>query len=143
MLLKTFKNVRSKVRIKLIESIKQKYDINDSGISSIISALNNFRDYVIVLFDHNKIMGAVSYYLSKKKYIEVNHIGVIIMRCGYGSILMREVFKVACLKNRHPVSLVTNGYSNEFYEKLEMVRINSNKLPAVYEMPKEKLEKFR
>ena len=72
----------------------------------------------------------------KKNYIEVDHIGVVEQKCGYGTILMREVFKIAERLNRYPVSLTTNGYSNEFYEKMGMKRVN-DKLPAVYELKKE------
>lgn len=132
--LKTYKNIKSKIRNELINNIKTKYDKNESGISGIISALQDFRNYVVVLFNFNKeVLGAVSYYISKKNYIGIDHIGVVEKRCGYGTILMQEVFGIADKVNKDFVTLITNGYSNEFYEKIGMVRINGNKLPAVYE----------
>jgi hypothetical protein len=131
MILKTYKNQNSKIRNKLIDKVKSTYNPNESGISSLISALGDFRDYVIVLFNNKKILGAVSYYLSKKKYVGIDHIGVIDQHQGYGTMLMKEIFKLG-----YPVSLTTNGYSNEFYEKLGMKRVN-DKMPAVYEIKKE------
>lgn len=136
MILKTYKNINSKIRNNLIDKVKTTHDQNESGIGSLISALSDFRDNVIVLFNNKKILGAVSYYLSKKNYVEVDHIGVVEQHQGYGTILMNEVFKIANKLNRYPVSLTTNGYSNEFYEKLGMKRVN-DKMPAVYEMKKE------
>ena len=134
--LKTYKNINSKIRNKLIDKVKTTHDPNESGISSLISALGDFRDHVIVLFNNKKILGAVSYYLSKKNYIVIDHIGVVEQHQGYGSILMKAVFKIADKLNRYPVSLTTNGYSNDFYEKMGMKRVN-NKMPAVYELKKE------
>ena len=133
MILKTYKNFNSKIRNKLIDRLKAKYDKNESGVSGILSALSDFNNYVIVLFNNFEILGAVSYYI-KKNYIGIDHIGVIKQRCGYGTILMNEVFNIAKQLDRYPVSLITNGYSNEFYEKLGMKRSNGNKIPASYEM---------
>lgn len=131
MILKTYKSER--IRNKFIEEINCLYDNKDSGISGVLSALSDFRDYVIILFDNKKIMGAASYYLSNKNNcIEVDHIGVIKSKCGYGTILMNGIFKLAIKLNRYPVSVVSNGYANDFYEKIGMERINM-KLPAIYE----------
>lgn len=71
----------------------------------------------------------------------MDHIGVINQRQGYGTILMQEIFKIAKKLNRYPVLVVSNGYANDFYEKLGMDRINM-KLPAIYEIGKEGLENF-
>lgn len=142
MFLKTFNNTKSKLRTDMAESIRDKHNQISMGIDGIISALNDFRDYVLVLFDDsNEILGAASYYISKGHYIEVDHIGVIEEGKGYGTILMKTIFKFAKERNRYPVSLVSNGYANEFYEKIGMVRINTH-LPAIYEMPKEKLDVY-
>ena len=67
MILKTYKNFNSKIRNKLMDEVNTKYDRSISGVNAILSALSDFRDYVIVLFDGKKILGAVSYYLSKKE----------------------------------------------------------------------------
>jgi N-acetylglutamate synthase-like GNAT family acetyltransferase len=140
MILKTFTNVKSKIRTKMAAEVREKYNMNDIGVDGIISALNDFRDYVIVLFnDYMEILGAASYYLSKKSYIEVDHIGVIDRHKGYGTILMKAIFKLAKEQNRYPVSLVSNGFSNDFYEKLGMIRINKGS-PVIYEMQKEQLD---
>jgi len=114
--------------------ILDNYDISWDGISSLISALDDHYDYVIVLFKNNIIKGAVSYFISKKhSYIEIDHIGVVEHNRGYGKLLMYAVFKIADILNKKTVSLVTNGSSNEFYEKIGMYRVN-NKIPAVYEI---------
>jgi len=126
----------------MAESIRDKHNHFSMGVNGIISALNDFRDYVLVLFDDgNEILGAASYYISKGNYIEIDHIGVIEQGKGYGTILMKTIFKFAKERRRYPVSLVSNGFANEFYEKLGMVRI-STLSTIIYEMPKEKLESY-
>jgi hypothetical protein len=143
MILKTFSNIKSKIRTEMAEEVREKYtNMNDLGVDGVISALNDFRDHVLVLFtDCMEIVGAASYYLSKKSYIEIDHIGVIDRHKGYGKLLMTTIFKLAKKQNRYPVSLVSNGFSNEFYEKIGMIRIN-NAAPTIYEMQKEQLDYY-
>lgn len=127
MILKTFSNTKSAIRIKMMNDIREKYSITDNGISGVVSALGDFRDRVIVLFNESKeILGAISYFISKKhSYIEVDHIGVVTRSKGYGSILMNAVFDVAKKTNKRSVSLVSNGFANDFYEKIGMVRVGN------------------
>ena len=139
MFLKTLRNTRSKIRDELIDKLKNEYSMSVSGVESMLSALNDIRDYVILLYDNDELMGVISYYMSKKKYIEIDHLGVIKQHCGYGTILIQEVFKIAKNTDRYPVTVITNGYSDIFYEKMGMERITQS-LPAVYEMSKDKLD---
>lgn len=119
--------------------ILDNYDTSWDGISSLISALDDHYDYAIVLFKNNIIKGVVSYFISKRhSYIEVDHIGVVEHGRGYGKTLMFAVFKIADILNKKTVSLVTNGSSNEFYEKVGMCHVN-NKTPAVYEITLEEI----
>jgi hypothetical protein len=134
MILKVFRNIKSHIRDTMIDDVNLMYDIKDSGVNGILSALSDFRSYVIVLFDNKKIIGAASYYISKKdNYIELDHIGVVERGMGYGTILVHAILKILPIYHKSKLTLVTNGYSNEFYEKLGMKRIN-DKLPAVYEL---------
>jgi hypothetical protein len=124
-----------KARAKLADKFKSQVstETTEMGISTILSAIGDFRDYLIVAFT-DKIVGAVSYFKKKKlKHVEVDHIGVIDKRAGYGTALMGEVFKFA-IRKRCDVSLVSNGYANEFYEGLGMRCINNGKMPSVYQM---------
>lgn len=134
MILQTFNNTKSRLRMKLIDDVKVKYNISDTGIDGILSALGDFRDKVIVLFNDNKeILGAVSYFISKKySYIEIDHIGVVERSKGYGTILMETVFGIAKETKKRSVSLVSNGFANDFYEKLGMKRVG-NGSTIIYE----------
>lgn len=119
--------------------ILDNYDPSWDGVSSLISALDDHFDYVIILFKNDIIKGALSYFISKKhSYIEVDHLGVVEHDRGYGKMLMQSIFKIADILNKKSVSLVTNGSSNEFYEKIGMYRVNT-KMPAVYEITIEKI----
>jgi hypothetical protein len=139
MILKTFKNINSKIRNQMMIMVREKHGVSDLGVNGVLSAIGDFRDHVIVLFENSEIMGAISYYLSKKNYIEIDHIGVIKQNCGYGTILMKSIFKIAKEKNRYPVTLMSNGFANEFYEKIGMERLG-DKTPIHYIMTKKKLD---
>lgn len=133
-ILKTYKRPTFEFRNSLIKEISEKYDSSWDGISSILSALKDHRDYITILFDDDEnLLGVVSYYVSPKSAsIQVDHIGTIEQQKGYGSLLMEKVFRTA-FRLQKSVSLVTNGSSNEFYEKLGMTKI-STKLPLSYEI---------
>jgi hypothetical protein len=135
MFLKYLTNKQTKIRDSLIDKVKKQFEItHDSGSDSILSALGDVRDYVIVLYVKNNIMGAISYYMNKRtKNVEIDHLGVIEQKCGYGTILIKEVFRIAKIHKKITVSVVTNGYSDGFYEKMNMIRAN-NHSPAVYEL---------
>jgi hypothetical protein len=137
--LKIYKPDHKHERDEMKRYILDNYDPSWDGISSLISALDDNFDYVIVLSKNNIIKGALSYFISNKhSYIEVDHIGVVEHNKKYGTKLMLAVFKIADILNKKTVSLVTNGSSNEFYEKVNMYRAN-NKTPAVYEITIEKI----
>jgi len=139
--LKTFKKPSFELYNSLIQKINQKYDTSNDGISSLLSALKDRRDYVSVLFDGDNPIGAVSYYISdKSKSIEIDHLGVVDQGNGYGTLLMHKVFLTAIRLNKS-VSLMTNGSSNEFYEKVGMYRVNE-RLPAIYEISIDKLKNY-
>jgi N-acetylglutamate synthase-like GNAT family acetyltransferase len=135
LVLKHFKPSNRKLRAKLIEKFKSQVSTDiDQGISAILSAMGDFRDYLIIAFN-DKIVGAVSYYFKKKKSkcIEIDHLGVTEKRAGYGTALMAEVFNFA-MRTRCDVSLVSNGYANEFYERMGMKCVNNGKMPSVYQI---------
>lgn len=126
-----YRDMQSKIREKLYFTIKKLYDDSDSGVNHLISAIHDFRDNLIVIYDNGVPVGAVSYYYSKlQKFIEVDHLGVVKRKCGYGKLLMMEVFKIA-VKYEKNVSLTSNADSNGFYESIGMHRKKMH-LPIIY-----------
>jgi len=141
-ILKTYKRPTFEIRNSLIKEISNKYDTSHDGISSILSALKDHRDYITILLDDDgNLIGCVSYYVKRKvPSIEVDHIGVVDQQKGYGTLLMEKVFRTA-FRLQKSVNLVTNGSSNDFYEKIGMVR-TSTKLPSSYEISIEDLRRY-
>jgi len=81
-----------------LESLRPDICKKDSGYSSMINAIKYLNDNIIMIYKNYSIVGAVSYDVNdKQKEIAVSHIGVIERRKGYGTILMKEIFKLAKL----------------------------------------------
>lgn len=141
-ILKTYKRPTFELRDSLIKEVTDKYDPSCDGISSIISALKDHRDYITLLLDDDgNLLGVISYFVKGKvASIEVDHIGTVQQQKGYGTLLMEKVFRTA-FRLQKSVSLVSNGSSNEFYEKLGMKKINSKSL-SCYEMSIEDLRSY-
>lgn len=131
---KWYRNVYSIVRERLHDRLKRKYGDGDLGISAILSAIRDFRSYLVVMLDRNRIIGAASYYKSKRGsvYLSVEHLGVIEKGKGYGKSLMQELFRLSIKDNRF-ITLVSNGEANGFYEAIGMNLIKT-KGPNIYEL---------
>jgi GNAT superfamily N-acetyltransferase len=136
--LQRYKNMKSKVRERLYKMVLKMYGSGDMGVNSLLSAITDYKDHLIIMFVDNIIKGGISYYITKKSSsIEVDHLGIVDRGIGYGTMLMREIFNVAKSLGK-AISLVANGFANDFYEKLGMYKVN-DKIPTVYEMSRDQI----
>ena len=132
-MLKTFRQPKFDICTSLIEKLS-KHDTSCDGVSDILSAVKDRRDYLTVIFDDvtGDVLGGVSYYISNKSdSIEVDHLGTVEQGKGYGTLLMEKVFRTAYRLGKS-VSLMSNGSADEFYAKIGMVKLG-NKVPVIYE----------
>lgn len=113
-------------RMEYVKYLKNLYPDNyakDSGFSAMIDAIKSLNDNLIVLYKNYTIIGSVSYEINNKKEdISISHIGVLEKRKGYGTKLMREILSLAEII-KYSVTATSNGYADDFYHSLGMLRI--------------------
>lgn len=113
-------------RMEYVKYLKNLYPdsyAKDSGFSAMIDAIKSLNDNLIVLYKNYTIIGAVSYEINNKKEdISISHIGVLEKRKGYGTKLMREILSLAEIM-KYSVTATSNGYADDFYHSLGMLRI--------------------
>lgn len=108
---------------KYLETIRPELCKKDSGFNSMINAIDYLNENLIMIYKNYSLIGALSYdVIDKKKDIIVSHIGVIERRKGYGTLLMKELFKTAKAME-YSITITSNGYADAFYESLKMRRI--------------------
>jgi hypothetical protein len=108
---------------KYLENLRPDICKKDSGFSSMINAIEYLNDNLIMIYKNYAIVGALSYDVNdKRKDIIVSHIGVIERRKGYGTILMKELFKFAKIMD-YSITATSNGYADKFYQSLNMRRV--------------------
>lgn len=108
---------------KYLENLRPELCKKDSGFSSMINAVGYLNENLIMIYKNYSLIGALSYdIIDNKKDIIVSHIGVIERRKGYGTMLMKELFKVAKVME-YSITITSNGYADAFYESLKMKRI--------------------
>jgi hypothetical protein len=135
----TYKPSQKVLRDNIVNYIQTNFESSCDGVSTCISALCDYRDYVIVIYVNGITKGAASYFSSKRtRNVEVDHLGVLDHEKGYGTLLMHEIFKEVVDRDMSTITLITNGSSNEFYEKIGMRRLGT-KLPAMYELTKNEI----
>jgi N-acetylglutamate synthase-like GNAT family acetyltransferase len=126
-----YRQGETKTRKKLLEQIDaQKFEGDfDTGLDNIQSAVKDHYDILLILWKDYDIIGGASFHRNED-YIELDHLGVVQneQRKNYGTTLINKIKE---LYNR-PISVITNGFSNEFYEKIGFKRMNNGKLPAWY-----------
>jgi hypothetical protein len=89
----------------------------------MIDSIRSKNENLIMIYKNFSLVGAVSYTINdKKKSIIIDHIGVIERRHGYGTILMKEIFSLANIL-QYSITATSNGYADDFYHSLEMIRI--------------------
>lgn len=129
--IKRYRQGETQTRKKLLEQINlQKIEGNfDTGLDNIHSAVKDNYDVLLILWKDCDIIGGASFHRNKD-YIELDHLGVVQdeQRKNYGTMLINKIKE---LYNR-PISVITNGFSNEFYEKIGFKRMNDGKSPACY-----------
>jgi hypothetical protein len=107
----------------------------DGGFDSILDAIKSTKDNLILLFKNFSLVGAASYSISEKnRCIDVSHIGVIERRKGYGSIMMKEILNMAKILH-FQLTATSNGYADDFYHALGMIRIVDRPLGLYRIMP--------
>jgi len=95
----------------------------DAGFSAIIDAIRSKNENLIMIYKNFTLIGAVSYdVVDKKKNIDIDHIGVLERRRGYGTIMMKEIFSFAKIL-QYSVTATSNGYADNFYHSFGMIRI--------------------
>lgn len=126
-----YRRGKTKIRENLLEQIDlQKIEGDfDTGLDNIQSAIKDNYDELLILWKNYYIIGGASFH-KNEDYIELDHLGVVQneQRKNYGTTLINKIKE---LYNR-PISVITNGFSNEFYEKIGFKRMNEYKLPAWY-----------
>ena len=95
----------------------------DAGFSAMIDAIRSKNENLIMIFKNFSLAGAASYdIIDKKKNINVNHIGVLERQHGYGTFMMKEILSFAKIV-QYSVTATSNGYADDFYHSLDMIRI--------------------
>jgi hypothetical protein len=125
-------------RIEYAQYLKNLYPESyhkDGGFDSILDAIKSTKENLMLLFKNFALIGAMSYtILERKQSITITHIGVLERRKNYGSIMMREILKLAKLLH-YSVTVTSNGYADDFYHSLGMVRIIDKPLGLYRIMP--------
>lgn len=113
-------------RLEYIKYLKNLYPDSystDSGFSAMIDAIKSTNENLIILYKNYSIIGAVSYDINnKKRDISISHIGVLEKRKGYGTKLMKDIFSYADII-KCSVTVTSNGYADDFYHSLGMLRM--------------------
>lgn len=121
---------------KYLETLRPELCKKDSGFNSMINAIEYLNENLILIYKNYTLIGALSYdVIDKKKDIIVSHIGVIERRKGYGTMLMKELFKLAKIIE-YSVTITSNGYADAFYESLKMKRVADKPLGIYTIKPK-------
>ena len=109
--------------VKYLENLRPEICKKDSGFNSMINAISYLNDNLIMIYKNFILVGAIAYDINdKSKDIIISHIGVIDRRKGYGTFLMKELFKTAKILE-YSVTATSNGYADDFYHSLGMKRI--------------------
>jgi hypothetical protein len=112
-------------RIEYVKYLKNLYPesySSDSGFSSIIDAIKSRHEDLIMLYKNFSLIGAASYsVIEKKNNIDITHIGVLERRKGYGTIIIKEIFRTAKIL-KYSMSVTSNGYADDFYHAFGMIR---------------------
>lgn len=128
-------------RIEYAKYLKNLYPdsyATDSGFSAIIDSIKSLNDNIIILYKNYSIIGAVSYEINTKKQdISISHIGVLEKRKGYGTKLMKDIISLAEIIH-YSVTATSNGYADDFYHSLGMLRLIDKPLGIYSIKPKYK-----
>ena len=109
--------------VKYLQNLHPENYKLDAGFSAMIDAIRSKNEDLVMVYKNFSLIGAASYdIINKKKNINVNHIGVIERQHGYGTLLMREIFSLAKILE-YSVTATSNGYADDFYHSLNMIRI--------------------
>ena len=108
--------------VKYLKNLYPKSYNDDSGFSSIIDAIKSRNEDLIILYKDYSLLGAASYsIIEKKNNIDITHIGILERRKGYGTILIKEIFRTAKIL-QYSMSATSNGYADDFYHAFGMIR---------------------
>ncbi|MCJ7637761.1 MAG: hypothetical protein MUO21_09760 [Nitrososphaeraceae archaeon] len=109
--------------VKYLQNLHPENYKLDAGFSAMIDAIRSKNEDLVMIYKNFSLIGAASYdIINKKKNINVNHIGVMERQHGHGTLLMREIFSLAKILE-YSVTATSNGYADDFYHSLNMIRI--------------------
>jgi hypothetical protein len=109
--------------VKYLQNLHPESYKLDAGFSAMIDAIRSKNENLIMIYKNFALIGAASYdVIDKKKNINVNHIGVLERQHGYGTFLMKEILAFAKIL-QYSVTATSNGYADDFYHSLNMIRI--------------------
>lgn len=121
-----YNNYINEYRLEYVKYLKNLYPDSystDSGFSAMIDAIKSLKDNLIILYKNFSIVGSVSYEINdKRQEISISHIGILEKRQGYGTILMKDIFSLANII-KYSVTVTSNGYADDFYHSLGMLRL--------------------
>lgn len=134
-----YTNYKFEYKVEYVKYLKNLYPENyntDNGFSAIIDAIKSTNENLILLYKNYSLIGAASYSIAdKKKSIDISHIGILERRKGYGTIILKEIFRTAKIL-QYSITATSNGYADDFYHSFGMKRMVDKPLGIYIIQPK-------